>query len=161
MKKLKLSFDTKDKTGRGCIFVFGGKTDEIYLRAFVENTSNENLGTARLFLTRIEHVARGKRTRITDDTFPLNWALTSGADVSFFPGYRHYADILTFTTGAKSFAPMVTRRSPSYWPASLSAPGEYHLHLLLTGENTLPTRAVLKIQWPMKNPTGCRFQVSK
>lgn len=148
MKKLKLTFDKNDKSGRGSVFVFAGKKNEIYLRARIQNTSSQNLGRARLFLTRIERVNGRRRTLITDDTFGLNWALTSGADVEFWPGYTHNADILTFTQGAKHFTPMVTRRAPSYWPQALAIPGEYRLSLLLTGENSLPVRATLKVQWP-------------
>lgn len=161
MKKLKISFNAADKTGRGSVFVFHGKKNETYLRARVENTSSQNLGLARLFLTRIERVTRGKRTIITDDTLPLNWAMMSGADVIFFASYAHQADILTFAEGAKALTPMVTRRAPAYWPQELAQPGEYRLSLLLAGENIAPTRAVLQIKWPMKDPASCRFTITR
>ena len=161
MHSLLFSFNGADTTGRGSVFVFrSGKKSEVYLRAHVSNPTLAHAGLARVFLTRLERVdAKGKKTTLTHDTLPLNWALTSGADVNFYPGYEHFCDLAHFTLGGKSWAPMVTR-APSYWAQELSAPGIYRLHLLLTGPALKPQSAIFELRWPIKKISKDNFYFS-
>ena len=160
MTSLKLSFDSADTSGRGSVFVFRdpkAKKTEVYLRAKVANPGNINAGLARLFLTRMERVdPKGKKSLITDDTLPFNWANSAGADREFYPGFEHYADLVTFTEGAKAFKPM-TLRTPAYWEWELGVAGVYHLHLLLAGATIQPRQAVFQLKWPLKNLSLANF----
>ena len=168
MTSLQLSFDARDASGRGSVFVYkapsakGKKTPPaIYIRARVENTSLADAGLARLFLARLERIdSKGNKKLLSADSFPLNWALTSGADVHFPAGYGHYADILSFPQGAKTFALMSTRPH-GYLKADLGAPGIYRFHLLLTGALIKPTEAILELRWPMKKLSSENFSFSK
>lgn len=164
MKTLKLSFDKSDTSGRGSVFMYQGDKTSTYLRALVENASAANAGLARLFLTKIEFIpasAKGKPVVVTADTLKLNWALTSGADVEFYSGYRHFADIITWQEGDKAFTPMVAGKAPAYWAMDLAQKGSCKLSLLLAGPNINPIRASLKFSWPMKDTSICEFKIEK
>jgi hypothetical protein len=112
-------------------------------------------------LTRLERVdAKGKLTLITDDTLAMNWANSGGADREFYPGFEHYADLLTYTEGAKSFSPM-TLRHPAYWAWELKTPGIYRMHLLLTGPMIEPLKAVFEMTWPVKKLENAQWSLSE
>ncbi len=157
--QLKFAFVPTDTTTCGCIFT-SGKSREVYLRAHVSNPTNANAGPARLFLTRLERQdVKGTRTLLCDDSLPLNWAFSHGATIEFFGGMEHYADLLRFTLGAKTWAPM-TLTFPSLFKKELSASGIYRLHLLLAGPSVEPLRAIFELRWPVKKLLASAFSFS-
>jgi hypothetical protein len=151
MKSLKVSFNPTDRTGRESVFVFDSdEGKEIYLRALVQNPSAKNCAAARVFLRKIELVSPAGETKlITSDMLALNWAMTSGAEVEFLPGYEHFVDIATFKLGDEAWTPMTTKK-PAYWPDALKQEGTYRLHLILTGPEIKPQKAIFELRWPIK-----------
>jgi hypothetical protein len=151
MNTLQMSFISDDSTGRGSVFVLkNGFYKEVYLRVRVANPSLVNAGTARVFLTRLERVEpSGEKTVITQDTLALNWSRASVPDVIFYPGYEHFADLLTFTMGSRLWLP-ITLRTTDYWRKELVKPGIYRMHLLLTGPAIQPVEAIFEMNWPIK-----------
>jgi len=154
---LLLHFNVNDTTGRGCVFLAKApkaKSAEVYFRAKVENPTLINAGFCRLFLTRLERVgAKGKLEMLCDDTLELNWSASGGEDREFWADFEHYCDVVSFVEGAKAFK-IASLCTPTHFKTELAKAGIYRFHLLLSGENAKPQRAIMEMKWPAKPAKG-------
>ncbi len=150
-----LSLKFTPETGRGCRYVSrtpdkegDAVRDAYYVRASVTNSGRRIARGCRAFLTMVE--VRGFQEdswrTVHEDPLPLPWAFIGPTEQDIPPRLTFFFDVFHLISSDSHFWPSAKPR-PLIWNEAFKTKGTYRLHVLVAGEDIVPSTLTITFQW--------------